>query len=109
MVPYTLDNNDMKFAQAPGFNTSSAFFDYLKDAFDLLYREGSPVSEGGKGKPKMMTIGLHCRVVGRPGRFVGLQRFVEYVMSKQHVWIANRQDIAAHWRKTHPPPKELLQ
>jgi peptidoglycan/xylan/chitin deacetylase (PgdA/CDA1 family) len=102
VIPYTLDNNDMKFAQAPGFNLSSAFFEYLKDAFDVLYAEGE------QGSPKMMSIGLHCRVVGRPGRFVGLQKFMEYVKSKEGVWAATREQIAEHWRKTHPPTDDNI-
>ncbi|KDN44688.1 carbohydrate esterase family 4 protein [Tilletiaria anomala UBC 951] len=108
VIPYTLDNNDMKFAQAPGFSTSSSFFEYLKDAFDTLYHEGTPIEQGGKGKPKMMSIGLHCRVVGRPGRFVGLKRFIEYIKNKEDVWVATRGQIAEHWRKTNPPPKHML-
>ncbi|PWN44475.1 chitin deacetylase Cda1 [Ceraceosorus guamensis] len=98
VLPYTLDTNDMKFAQTPGFATSEHFFTYLRDAFDVLYEEGK------SGSPRMMTVGLHCRVIGRPGRFAGLLRFIEYVKKKERVWITTRRDIAAHWRTNHPPP-----
>jgi peptidoglycan/xylan/chitin deacetylase (PgdA/CDA1 family) len=100
VVPYTLDNNDMKFAIAPGFSTAEHFFTYLKDAVDVLLEEGK------RGAPKMMSIGLHCRIVGRPGRFRALERFVEYVKGLEGqglVWIPTRIEIADHWRKTHPP------
>ncbi len=96
VVPYTLDANDMRFATAQGFNTGEQFFAYLKDAFDTHYAEGTA------GRPSMMSIGLHCRLVGRPGRFAALQRFVEYVQGHEAVWIARRIDIADHWRATHP-------
>ena len=95
IVPYTLDCNDMRFATAQGFHTSDQFYHYLKDAFDTLYIEGDTA-------PKMMSIGLHCRLVGRPGRFIGLQRFLDYVLSHEHVWLARRIDIANHWITTHP-------
>ncbi|PWO00697.1 glycoside hydrolase/deacetylase [Tilletiopsis washingtonensis] len=97
VVPYTLDCNDMKFAQAPGFVTAGQMYEYLVDAFDTLYAEGE------EGSPKMMTVGLHCRVIGRPGRFPALRRFVEYVKQKEQVWIATREEIAEHWRREHPP------
>ena len=92
MLPYTLDANDMRFVTPQGFNSGQQFFDYLKDTFDVLYKEGS----------RMMSIGLHCRLAGRPGRLASLRRFVDYVQSQDHVWITRRIDIAAHWRKTHP-------
>jgi putative urate catabolism protein len=95
VVPYTLDNNDMRFTTAQGFNTGDHFFNYLKDAFDVLYAEGAE-------KPKMMSIGLHCRLVGRPGRFRGLQRFLDYIERHDRVWVARRLDIARHWASNHP-------
>ena len=95
IVPYTLDANDMRFATAQGFNTAEQFYTYLKDSFDVLYEEGETA-------PKMMSIGMHCRLLGRPGRFRALQRFLDYVQSHEGVWICRRQDIAEHWVKTHP-------
>lgn len=95
VIPYTLDTNDMRFATAQGFNTGSHFFEYLKDAFDVLYAEG-------KDKPAMMSIGLHCRLVGRPGRFRALQRFLDYIEKHDRVWITRRIDIAHHWKEHHP-------
>ena len=92
MLPYTLDANDMRFATPQGFNSGQQFFDYLKDTFDVLYGEGS----------RMMSIGLHCRLAGRPGRLAALRRFVDYVQSQDKVWLARRVDIAEHWLKTHP-------
>ena len=97
IVPYSLDTNDMRFATPQGFNTSDHFFSYLKDSFDALY------AEGAEGDAKMMSIGLHCRLIGRPGRVMGLKRFIEYAQSHAHVWFARRVDIAKHWHKTHPP------
>jgi putative urate catabolism protein len=94
IIPYTLDANDMRFATPQGFNTGEHFYQYLKDTFDCLYEEGR------RGSPKMMSVGLHCRLVGRPGRAVGLEKFIEYVQSKDKVWIARRIDIARHWHKT---------
>jgi allantoinase len=94
MVPYTLDANDMRFATAQGFNSGRQFFDYLKDAFDVLRQEGS----------RMMSVGLHCRLVGRPGRAAALARFLEYALGHDDVWIARRIDIARHWREHFPPP-----
>ncbi|MCS2163996.1 allantoinase PuuE [Scandinavium sp. H11S7] len=94
IVPYTLDANDMRFATAQGFNTAEQFYTYLKDSFDVLYEEGET-------SPKMMSIGMHCRLLGRPGRFRALQRFLDYVQSHDDVWICRRQDIAEHWVKTH--------
>jgi OHCU decarboxylase len=96
IIPYTLDANDMRFATPQGFNSGDQFFAYLKDAFDALYAEGEA------GSPKMMSIGLHCRLVGRPGRAAALARFVDYVRSKDKVWIARRIDIARHWMEHHP-------
>jgi len=97
VIPYTLDNNDMKFGVAQGFNSGDQFFAYLKDAFDVLYQEGAE-------SPKMMSVGLHMRLVGRPGRFAALARFLDYVQSHDKVWICRRVDIARHWRQVHPYP-----
>ena len=96
IVPYTLDANDMRFATPQGFNAGDQFFNYLKDSFDLLYREGEA------GAAKMMSVGLHCRLVGRPGRAAALERFLDYVQSHEDVWVARRVDIARHWRAEHP-------
>ena len=95
IIPYTLDNNDMRFVSNQGFNTGDHFFTYLKDSFDALYEEG-------KTNPKMMSVGLHCRLVGRPGRIQSLKRFLEYVLSHEDVWICKRIDIAKHWIKNYP-------
>ena len=95
VIPYALDTNDVKFANAGGIGTGDQFFSYLKDSFDLLYREGAKT-------PKMMSIGLHTRLIGRPGRAAGLQRFLDHAMGHDHVWIARRIDIARHWREQHP-------
>jgi len=95
VVPYTLDTNDMRFATAQGFNTGEHFFSYLKDAFDVLYAEG-------ESSPKMLSVGLHCRLVGRPARFAALQRFLDYVQKHDRVWICRRVDIAQHWAGHHP-------
>jgi len=92
MMPYTLDANDMRFATPQGFNSGQQFFDYLKDSFDVLHAEGS----------KMMSVGLHCRLAGRPGRAAALARFLDYVASHDDVWIARRIDIADHWRNKFP-------
>lgn len=94
IVPYTLDANDMRFATAQGFNSGDQFYSYLKDSFDCLYREGE------QGSPKMMSIGLHCRLIGRPGRIQSLRRFMEYAKSHNNVWFAKRIDIAEHWHRT---------
>ena len=96
IVPYTLDTNDMRFATPQGFNSGDQFFAYLKDSFDTLYAEGGTA-------PKMLSIGLHCRLVGRPGRAAALGRFLDYVSSHEHVWVARRIDVARHWVRTHPP------
>ena len=99
VVPYTLDTNDMRFATAQGFNSGAQFFDYLKDAFDVLYAEGDP---DGLDRPKMLSVGLHCRLAGRPGRTAALARFLDYVASHEHVWVTRRIDIANHWKSVHP-------
>lgn len=99
VVPYTLDTNDMRFAAMQGFNSGTQFFDYLKDAFDVLYAEGDP---DGLDRPKMLSIGLHCRLVGRPARAAALARFLDYVQGHERVWVARRIDIARHWKSVHP-------
>ena len=99
VVPYTLDANDMRFALPQGFATGDHFFAYLRDSFDVLYAEGDP---GGLDRPKMMSVGMHCRLLGRPGRFKALQRFLDHVQSHAGVWICRRIDIARHWKATHP-------
>ena len=95
MVPYTLDTNDMRFATPQGFNHSEPFFQYLKDAFDVLYAEGETA-------PKMLSIGLHCRIIGRPARLKALQRFIEYINQHELVWVCTREDIARHWLQQFP-------
>jgi len=97
IIPYTLDANDMRFATPQGFNAGDQFFAYLKDSFDTLYAEGEA------GAPKMMSVGLHCRLVGRPGRVAALARFLDYVASKDRVWLPRRIDIAWHWHAHHKP------
>jgi putative urate catabolism protein len=97
IIPYTLETNDMRFATPQGFNSGDQFFTYLKDAFDTLYQEGE------EGAPKMMSVGLHCRLVGRPGRAASLKRFLDYVLSHEKVWIPTRLDIARHWHSHHKP------
>jgi len=99
VVPYTLDSNDMRFAAMQGFNSGTQFFDYLKDTFDTLYREGDP---NGLNQPKMFSVGLHARLVGRPGRIASLERFLDYLGAHDKVWICRRIDIARHWQATHP-------
>ncbi|HUP07972.1 MAG TPA: allantoinase PuuE [Caldimonas sp.] len=101
IVPYTLDTNDMRFSSAGGFSTGEHFYTYLRDAFDVLYAEGDPA---GLDRPKMLSVGMHCRLLGRPGRFCALQRFLDHVQRHDHVWIARRIDIARHWARTHPAP-----
>ena len=96
VIPYTLEANDMRFAVAAGFSDGDQFYTYLKDSFDTLYAEGIA------GRPKMMSVGLHCRLVGRPGRAAALKRFIDYVQGHDRVWLPRRADIAAHWRRTHP-------
>jgi putative urate catabolism protein len=98
IIPYALDTNDMRFATAPGYAAGNHFFRQLKDAFDVLYAEGE------NGAPKMMSVGLHCRLAGRPARAAGLIRFLDYVLEKERVWLPRRVDIARHWRKVHPAP-----
>ena len=95
ILPYTLEVNDMKFAVAPGFTSGEHWFQYMKDAFDMLYAEGAQA-------PKMMSIGMHCRLAGRPGRAVALARFLDYVASRKDAWVATREEIARHWMKVHP-------
>ncbi|MBS0558401.1 MAG: allantoinase PuuE [Proteobacteria bacterium] len=95
IVPYTLDTNDMRFVAPQGFNSGEQFFSYLKDAFDVLYAEGAQ-------RPKMLSIGLHCRIAGRPARSAALARFLDYVRQHKHVWVCRRIDIARHWRAVHP-------
>ncbi|MDR0234986.1 allantoinase PuuE [Acinetobacter sp.] len=95
IIPYTLESNDMKFCAPAGFNSGEQFYQYLKDAFDVLYAEGETA-------PKMLSIGMHCRILGRPGRFKALQRFLDYVQSHDKVWVCRRGDLAEHWFKYHP-------
>ncbi|WP_152047238.1 allantoinase PuuE [Aureimonas psammosilenae] len=102
ILPYTLDSNDMRFATPQGFNTGDHFYDYLKDAFDCLYEEGE------RGQAKILNIGLHCRLVGRPGRAQALARFLDYVRSKPDVWVARRIDIARHWMTHFPHDPDRL-
>ena len=99
VVPYALDTNDARFASAQGFNSGEQYFGYLKDAFDVLYAEGDP---NGQNAPKMLSVGLHCRIIGRPARLASLARFVDYVAQHDNVWCARRIDIARHWIATHP-------
>jgi len=94
IIPYTLDNNDMRFATNQGFNTGDHFFTYLKDSFDALYEEG-------KTNPKMMSVGLHCRLIGKPGRVQSLKKFLDYVLKHEDVWLCKRIDIAKHWIKNY--------
>ena len=94
IIPYTLDNNDMRFATNQGFNTGDHFFTYLKDSFDALYEEG-------KTNPKMMSVGLHCRLIGKPGRIQSLKKFLDYILKREDVWICKRIDIAKHWIKNY--------
>ena len=96
IIPYTLDTNDMKFSSAGGFNHAEQFYQYLKDSFDTLYAEGDVA-------PKMMSVGMHCRLLGRPGRFKALQNFLDYVQSHEKVWICRRGDIAQHWNQHFAP------
>lgn len=96
VLPYTLETNDMRFSSPAGFANGDEFYAYLRDAFDVLY------AEGAEGAPKMLSIGLHCRLAGRPARAAALERFLDYVQSHDKVWLARRIDIAEHWRKVHP-------
>jgi peptidoglycan/xylan/chitin deacetylase (PgdA/CDA1 family) len=95
VVPYTLDANDMRFATPQSFGTADHFFAYLRDAFDVLWAEGAET-------PKMMSVGMHCRLLGRPGRLRALQRFLDHVEAHDRVWVARRVDIARHWAGRHP-------
>ena len=97
VVPYALDTNDMRFASAAGFSNGDEFFSHLRDAFDVLY------AEGRDGSPKMLSVGLHCRLAGRPARTKALERFCDHVQSHDGVWLARRIEIAEHWRRVHPP------
>lgn len=99
IIPYTLEANDMRFATAPGWVTGQDFGDYLIDAFDTLYAEGQA------GRPAMMSVGLHCRLVGRPGKVAGLKRFIDHIQAHDSVWCPRRIDVAKHWAKTHPPKR----
>ncbi|MCU9847591.1 allantoinase PuuE [Defluviimonas sp. WL0024] len=99
VIPYTLEANDMRFATAPGYIEGEQFFTYLKDAFDTLY------AEGAAGAAKMMSVGLHCRLIGRPGKIAGLKRFLDYAKGHDGVWFPRRRDIARHWAETHPPKR----
>jgi len=94
IIPYTLDNNDMRFATNQGFNTGDHFFSYLKDSFDALYEEG-------KTNPKMMSVGLHCRLIGKPGRIQSLKKFLDYILKHKDIWVCKRIDIAKHWIKNY--------
>ena len=94
MIPYTLDNNDMKFLTNQGFNSGEQFFNYLKDSFDTLYEEGND-------NPKMMSIGLHCRIIGKAGRIQSLKKFLDYITNKDKVWVCKREEIANHWINNH--------
>lgn len=102
MVPYSYDCNDFKFLTANGFRDPQGFFNHLRNAFDTLY------DEGDKGMPKMMTIGLHCRIIGRPGRFAALKEFVDYISKKEGVWVATRTEIAEAFKKEYPYRKGFL-
>ncbi len=99
VVPYTLDANDMRFATPQGFNTAEHFFTYLRDSFDALYGEGDP---HGLDRPKMMSIGMHCRLLGKPGRILALRRFIDHLAAHEQVWVCRRIDIARHWKAMHP-------
>ncbi len=99
VLPYSLDCNDMRFALPQGFSHADPFFHYLKDSFDALYAEGNPA---GQNAPKMMSIGMHCRLLGRPGRIAALQRFLDHIQSHEGVWVARRIDVARHWAAQHP-------
>lgn len=98
VIPYTLEANDMRFATAPGYSEGTQFFTYLRDTFDVLY------AEGAAGAAKMFSVGLHCRLIGRPGKIAGLMRFLDHARAHEGVWFATRGQIAAHWAATHPPP-----
>ncbi len=99
IVPYAMDTNDMRFCLPQGFSQGDDFFTYLRDAFDVLYAEGDPA---GLDRPKMLSIGMHCRLLGRPGRIRALQKFLDHIQAHDHVWVCRRIDIARHWRAVHP-------
>ncbi|MGZ5270101.1 MAG: allantoinase PuuE [Ramlibacter sp.] len=99
VVPYTLDANDMRFSLPQGFAQAEDFFVYLRDTFDALYAEGDP---NGQNQPKMMSVGMHCRLLGRPGRIVALQKFLDHLERHDHVWVCRRIDLARHWKLIHP-------
>jgi allantoinase len=99
IVPYTLDCNDMRFALPQGYSHADPFFQYLKDTFDVLYAEGDP---NGLNQPAMMSIGMHCRLLGRPGRITALHRFLDHIAQHDKVWVCRRLDLARHWKITHP-------
>ena len=101
IIPYTLDTNDMRFATNQGFNHAEQFYQYLGDSFDILYAEGART-------PKMMSVGMHCRLLGKPGRIKALQKFLDYIQQQSGVWICTRQQIAEHWQRVHPFSKQLL-
>ena len=96
VVPYTLDTNDMRFSLPQGFSQGDDFFTYLRDSFDVLY------AEGAESSPKMLNVGMHCRLLGRPGRMLALQRFLDHIAKHDRVWVCRRIDIARHWKQTHP-------
>jgi len=100
VVPYTLDTNDLRFATPQGFNSGEQFFTYLRDSFDVLYEEGAET-------PKMMSVGLHCRLIGHPGRFAALRRFLDYIENHDRVWVCRRDEIAQHWIREHPSAEFL--
>jgi allantoinase len=101
ILPYAMDTNDMRFCLPQGFSQGDDFLTYLRDAFDVLYAEGDPQ---GLDRPKMLSIGMHCRLLGRPGRIRALQKFLDHIQAHEGVWVARRIDIARHWRATHPAP-----
>ncbi len=101
ILPYAMDTNDMRFCLPQGFSQGDDFFTYLRDAFDVLYAEGDPQ---GLDRPKMLSIGMHCRLLGRPSRIRALQKFLDHIQAHEGVWVARRIDIARHWRATHPAP-----
>ena len=99
IVPYTLDCNDMRFALPQGYSHAEPFYQYMRDSFDALYAEGDP---NGEDRPKMLSIGMHCRMLGRPGRIVALQRFLDHIAKHDRVWVCRRVDLARHWKQVHP-------
>jgi peptidoglycan/xylan/chitin deacetylase (PgdA/CDA1 family) len=99
VVPYSLDSNDMRFSLPQGFSQADDFFTYLRDSFDVLYAEGDP---NGLNQPRMLSVGMHCRLLGRPGRIVALQKFLDHIEKHEHVWVCRRIDLARHWKLIHP-------